>query len=75
MSHIVYEKKIDVAVERDRLTKELERMEKEMANGERQLGNEQFLAKGPGAGCGWNPQAVGRVANFAREDAESTWSS
>ena len=45
--HIVYEKKIDVAVERDRLTKELERMEKEMANGQRQLGNEQFLAKAP----------------------------
>ncbi len=45
--HIVYEKKIDVAAERDRLTKELERMEKEMANGQRQLGNEQFLVKAP----------------------------
>ncbi len=45
--HLVYEKKIDVAVEKDRLGKELERMEKEMANGQRQLGNEQFLAKAP----------------------------
>jgi valyl-tRNA synthetase len=45
--HVVYEKKIDVAAERGRLTKELEQVEKEMANGQRQLGNEQFLAKAP----------------------------
>jgi len=45
--HVVYEKKIDVAAERARLTKELEQVEKEMANGQRQLGNEQFLAKAP----------------------------
>jgi valyl-tRNA synthetase len=44
---VVYEKKIDVAAERQRLQKELERMEKESANGQRQLGNEQFLAKAP----------------------------
>jgi valyl-tRNA synthetase len=44
---VVYEKKIDVAAERARLTKELEQVEKEMANGQRQLGNEQFLAKAP----------------------------
>ncbi len=45
--HVIYEKKIDVAAERQRLTKELEQMEKEMANSQRQLGNEQFLAKAP----------------------------
>jgi valyl-tRNA synthetase len=45
--HVVYEKKIDVAAERERLTKELEKMEKEMANGQRQLSNEGFLAKAP----------------------------
>jgi valyl-tRNA synthetase len=45
--HVIYERKIDVAVERERLNKELEQIEKEIANGQRQLGNEQFLAKAP----------------------------
>ena len=45
--HVVYEKKIDAAVERVRLKKELERIEKEIANVQRQLGNDQFLAKAP----------------------------
>jgi len=45
--HVVYEKKIDVAAECERLRKELEKIERDMANGERQLGNEQFLAKAP----------------------------
>jgi valyl-tRNA synthetase len=45
--HVVYEKKIDVAVERERLRKELEKSEKEIANLQKQLGNEQFLAKAP----------------------------
>ena len=45
--HVVYERKIDVAAERERLKKELEQIEKEIANGQRQLGNEQFLAKAP----------------------------
>ncbi len=45
--HIVYEKKIDVAAECERLKKELEKIEKEIANGQRQLSNEQFLAKAP----------------------------
>jgi valyl-tRNA synthetase len=44
---VVYEKKIDVAAERERLTKDLEKMEKEIANGQRQLSNEGFLAKAP----------------------------
>ena len=45
--HVIYEKKIDVAAETERLNKELEKMEKEIANGQRQLSNEQFLAKAP----------------------------
>jgi len=45
--HAIYEKKIDVAAERERLTKDLEKIEKEHANGQRQLSNEQFLAKAP----------------------------
>jgi valyl-tRNA synthetase len=45
--HVVYEKKIDVATERLRLTKELEQIEKEIGNGQRQLGNQQFLSKAP----------------------------
>jgi valyl-tRNA synthetase len=45
--HVIYERKIDVAAERDRLTKELEKIEKEYANNQRQLGNKQFLAKAP----------------------------
>ena len=44
---VIYEKKINIAAERDRLKKELEQIEKEIANGRRQLGNEQFLAKAP----------------------------
>jgi valyl-tRNA synthetase len=45
--HVIYEKKIDVAAERDRLTKDLEKFEKELGNAQRQLGNEGFLAKAP----------------------------
>ena len=45
--HIIYERKIDIAVERERLKKELEKLEKEFANNQRQLSNEQFLAKAP----------------------------
>jgi len=45
--HVVYEKKIDVAAECERLKKELEKIEKEISNGQRQVSNEQFLAKAP----------------------------
>jgi len=44
---LVYEQKIDIAAERERLTKELTKLETELANANRQLGNEQFLAKAP----------------------------
>jgi len=45
--HVIYERKIDVAVERERLNKELQKIEKEITNGQRQLSNENFLAKAP----------------------------
>jgi len=45
--HVVYERKIDVAEECERLKKELEKIEKELANNQRQMGNTQFLAKAP----------------------------
>ena len=45
--HVIYERKIDVGAECDRLKKELEKIEKELGNNQRQLGNEQFLAKAP----------------------------
>ena len=45
--HVVYEKKIDVPAEIERLKKELEKFEKEAVNLHRQLGNERFLAKAP----------------------------
>ena len=45
--HLLYEQKIDVAAECDRLKKELEKIERGIGSGQRQLGNEQFLAKAP----------------------------
>ena len=44
---VLYEKKIDVAAERDRLSKELKKLESEFSNAQRQLGNQNFLAKAP----------------------------
>ena len=45
--HAIYEKKIDIAAERERLTKELDKMEKQLASAQARLGNEQFLSKAP----------------------------
>jgi valyl-tRNA synthetase len=45
--HVIYERKIDVAAECERLKKELEKIEKELGNNQKQLGNPQFLAKAP----------------------------
>jgi valyl-tRNA synthetase len=45
--HVVYEKKIDMAAERERLTKELEKIEKQLASAQGRLGDEQFLKKAP----------------------------
>jgi valyl-tRNA synthetase len=44
---VIYERTIDVAVECERLKKELARFEKEVSNADRQLSNEGFLAKAP----------------------------
>jgi valyl-tRNA synthetase len=38
---------VDVAAERERLTKEIAKLEKNVVSAERQLGNESFLAKAP----------------------------
>ena len=45
--HAIYEKKIDVAAERERLIKELEKIEKQLASAQARLGDEQFLSKAP----------------------------
>ncbi len=45
--HVIYEQKINIAVECERLRKELERLEKAVASGQSRLGNETFLAKAP----------------------------
>jgi valyl-tRNA synthetase len=45
--HLIYERKIDVKAECERMKKDLEKIEKGIASGQRQLGNEQFLAKAP----------------------------
>jgi valyl-tRNA synthetase len=44
---VVYEQKIDIAAERERLQKELAKIEGEMSRLQKQLQNEQFLAKAP----------------------------
>jgi len=44
---VVYEKTIDVAAERERLTKELAKLEKGLVSADRQLSNPAFLEKAP----------------------------
>ena len=44
---VLYERQIDVAAERERLTKELGKLEKGLTAAEKQLGNEAFMAKAP----------------------------
>ncbi len=44
---LLYEKQIDTAAERERLTKELKKLDTELGNAQRNLGNESFLAKAP----------------------------
>jgi valyl-tRNA synthetase len=44
---LLYERQIDMAAERERLTKELKKLETELGNAQRNLGNESFLAKAP----------------------------
>ena len=44
---VVYERTVDVAAERERLSKDIAKHEKGLISAERQLGNEGFLAKAP----------------------------
>jgi valyl-tRNA synthetase len=44
---VVYEKKIDVTAERERLTKDIAKFEKIIESSDRQLNNPGFLAKAP----------------------------
>jgi valyl-tRNA synthetase len=44
---VVYERTVDVAAERERLTRDIAKYEKGLAAAERQLGNEGFLGKAP----------------------------
>ncbi len=44
---VIYERKIDVAAERDKLTKEIAKQEKIIASSERQLNNPGFTSKAP----------------------------
>ncbi|HZZ39507.1 MAG TPA: valine--tRNA ligase [Acidobacteriaceae bacterium] len=46
---VQYEKTIDVAAERERLTRDLAKLEKALASAEKQLGNASFLEKAPAA--------------------------
>jgi valyl-tRNA synthetase len=45
--HLVYEQKIDVAAECERLKKDLEKLEKDIASGQSRLENESFRTKAP----------------------------
>ncbi|MBI3476605.1 MAG: valine--tRNA ligase [Acidobacteria bacterium] len=45
--HVIYERKIDVAAECARLTKELEKIEKPLASSQARLADEGFLGKAP----------------------------
>jgi valyl-tRNA synthetase len=45
--HVVYEQKIDIAAECERLQKEQERLGKALTSGQSRLENETFLAKAP----------------------------
>src|SRR6202040_1277254 len=45
--HVVYEEKIDIVAERERLTKELGKLEKQLSGAQARFGDEQFLSKAP----------------------------
>jgi valyl-tRNA synthetase len=44
---LVYERKVDVAAECEKLSKEIAKQEKNVASADRQLGNPAFTAKAP----------------------------
>ncbi|HTD54114.1 MAG TPA: class I tRNA ligase family protein, partial [Silvibacterium sp.] len=59
---IVYEKKIDVGAERERLKKKLDEYERVLLNAEKQLENQGFLAKAP-------EQLIAKLRKQAQESA------
>jgi valyl-tRNA synthetase len=44
---VIYERQVDIAAERERLTKDLAKYEKGLLAADRQLSNESFMAKAP----------------------------
>ena len=66
---VVYERTIDVAAERERLTRDIAKYEKGLAAAERQLGNDGLSEEGSAAGCGGVEEAGGGDAAAAEEDA------
>ena len=68
--HLVYEQKIDVAAECERLKKELEKMEKDIANAETAAGQRRLPGEGPGERGGWPPQAGARRTKSCATRAE-----
>ena len=59
---VMYERQVDVAAERERLTRELARLDKGLQSAEKQLGSESFLAKAP-------PHIVDGLRRQAKETA------
>ncbi len=68
--HVIYERKIDMAAECERLKKELEKIEKELGNNQKQLGNEQLLGQGSGESSGRPAPPRAGTHSAARENAE-----
>ncbi len=68
--HVIYERKIDVAAECERLKKELEKIEKELANNQKQLGKRAVSGQGSGESGRRPAQARAGTPGPAREDEE-----
>ena len=67
---VVYERQIDVAAERERLTKELAKLEKGLQAAERQLGQRGLCGEGSGAYCGGIEEAGGGDEGALRQGEE-----
>ena len=67
---VVYERKIDVAAECEKLNKEIAKQEKNVANADRQLGNPSLHRQGPASHRRRPEEAARRSAAPARQAAE-----